>query len=72
MASDRKAVAARWVLRGQATATLVWLALVVPSVLLWRTSVAWLVIMSVWANVAGHASGWISAWINKDAQDGSA
>lgn len=38
--------------------TVVWLLLGIPSVLWWRESIAWLVFMSVWANVAGHFSGW--------------
>ena len=46
--------------RGQLTLTLAWLALVVPSLTVWRESVPWLVFMSVWANVAAHASGWVA------------
>lgn len=38
--------------------TLIWLILIIPSVLWWRESIAWLVFMSVWANVAGHFSAW--------------
>jgi hypothetical protein len=30
----------------------------IPSLIWWRESVPWLVIMSVWANVAGHWSSW--------------
>jgi hypothetical protein len=39
-------------------ATIVWLALAVPSVLLWKNSVPWLVGVSVYANVVGHWSSW--------------
>jgi hypothetical protein len=38
--------------------TVVWILLGIPSVLWWRDSIPWLVGMSVWANVAGHFSGW--------------
>jgi hypothetical protein len=44
-----------WV-RVHATLTILWMLLIFPSVLLWRDSVAWLVIMSVWANVAGSVA----------------
>jgi hypothetical protein len=39
-------------------ATIVWLALAVPSVLVWKNSVPWLVGVSVYANVVGHWSSW--------------
>lgn len=42
-------------------ATTVWIILVIPSVLFWSESVTWVVLMSVWANVAGHWSSWQAA-----------
>ncbi|MFI7448096.1 hypothetical protein ACIBQX_11410 [Nonomuraea sp. NPDC049714] len=39
-------------------ATITWIALMIPSLLWWKDSIPWLVIMSVWANVAGHWSSW--------------
>lgn len=41
-----------------ATLTIAWALLLVPSVLWWSESIAWVVIMSVWANIAGHFSAW--------------
>lgn len=41
--------------------TVIWLGLLVPSVLWWSTSIKWLVLMSVWANIAGHFSAWQAA-----------
>jgi hypothetical protein len=41
--------------------TVAWILLITPSVLFWRDSVAWLVIMSVWANVASSAASWQAA-----------
>jgi hypothetical protein len=35
----------------------VWIALVPPSVLLWRNSLPFLVFISVYANIAGHLAG---------------
>lgn len=51
----------RYLRRFQATMTIVWLLLVVPSVVWWRNSVPWLIFMSVWANVAGHFGSWQGA-----------
>lgn len=36
------------------TLTLVWVALVLPTLLWWRDSVLWVAIMSIWANIASH------------------
>ena len=45
----------------QGTLTAVWLVAIVPSLIWWSHSIAWVVFMSVWANVAGHAAGWVAA-----------
>jgi hypothetical protein len=34
--------------------TLVWVALVLPTLFLWRESVLWVALMSLWANIAAH------------------
>ncbi len=44
--------------RAHATATVVWLLLVVPTVIWWSESITWIALMSVWANFAGHLSAW--------------
>lgn len=41
-----------------ATATCVWLLLIIPSVFWWRNSITWIVFMSVWANLAAHFASW--------------
>lgn len=40
---------------------ILWLALSVPAMIWWRDSVAFLVFVSVYANVAGHVSAWQAA-----------
>lgn len=35
-------------------ATIVWILLLIPSVLWWSETIMWVVLMSVWANIAGH------------------
>lgn len=39
-------------------ATIVWIILLVPSVLWWNQAILWVVLMSVWANIAGHWSAY--------------
>ncbi|HEX7956679.1 MAG TPA: hypothetical protein VF508_07050 [Pyrinomonadaceae bacterium] len=34
--------------------TLVWAVLAIPTLLLWRDSVLWVALMSLWANIASH------------------
>jgi uncharacterized membrane protein len=34
--------------------TLVWVVLAVPTLILWRESVLWVALMSLWANIASH------------------
>jgi hypothetical protein len=41
--------------------TCIWICLLIPSLLFWSQSVTWVVLMSVWANIAGHWSAWQAA-----------
>lgn len=47
--------------RFHAVMTVLWLVLAVPSVLWWKDSILWVIILSVWANVASHFSAWQGA-----------
>ena len=49
--------------------TLAWAVLLVPSVLWWRDSLVWVVVMSAWANFAGHFSSWQAARVEVKQQD---
>lgn len=42
-------------------AVLVWTALILPTVLLWHSSILWVALMSVWANVVSHYTAWVSS-----------
>lgn len=44
-----------------AIATVVWLLLIIPSLLWWKESLLWVILMSVWANVASHFGAWQAA-----------
>lgn len=46
-------------------ATFMWMLLVIPSVLFWSESVTWVVLMSVWANVAGHWSSYQASRVER-------
>ena len=56
-------------------ATLVWIALAVPSLLWWKDALVWVIIMSLWANVVGHWSAFQASRAeengNDDASSGS-
>lgn len=47
--------------RFHGAATLAWACLIPPSVLWWRESLPWIVLMSVWANFVGHFGSWQAA-----------
>ena len=38
-----------------------WVTLILPTVLWWKGSVAWVAAMSLYANIAAHAAGWQAA-----------
>lgn len=50
-----------WLRRFHAVATVAWLVLTVPSVLWWKNSILWVILLSVWANVASHFGAWQAA-----------
>jgi hypothetical protein len=50
-----------WLRRFHAGMTMVWLVLAVPSVLWWKDSILWVIVLSVWANVASHFGAWQGA-----------
>lgn len=57
-------------------ATLVWILLIIPSLLWWSNSILWVVLMSTWANIAGHWAAWQAARVevkedNRESQDDS-
>lgn len=54
-------VPVRWLRHFHAGMTILWLVLIVPSLLWWKESLPWLVLMSVWANLAGHFAAWQGA-----------
>lgn len=45
-----------------------WVALAIPSVLWWKNSVLWVIIISIYANVVGHLSGYTAARADEAAE----
>lgn len=41
--------------------TFLWLALTVPSLLWWKDSILWVIVISLWANIVGHFSAYLAA-----------
>lgn len=41
--------------------TFLWLALTLPSIIWWKDSILWVIVISLWANIVGHFSAYIAA-----------
>jgi hypothetical protein len=48
-----------------------WVILAIPSVLWWKNSVLWVIIISIYANVVGHLSGYTAARADEAAEEGN-
>lgn len=59
-----------WLRRFHGCSTLVWLGLVIPTVWLWKDSVPWISLMSIYAIVVSHAGAW-QATRAEEAAEGS-
>lgn len=46
-----------------------WIVLAIPSVLWWKNSVLWVIIISIYANVVGHLSGYTAARADEAAEE---
>jgi hypothetical protein len=51
----------RYLRRFHAVMTLVWLVLAIPSLLWWKNSITWIIVLSVWTNIASHFGAWQGA-----------
>lgn len=47
--------------RLHAMMTVIWVMLTIPTLLWWRTSILWVLIMSLWANASTHWGAWQAA-----------
>lgn len=55
---DRLSAALR---RFHLTFVVVWTILIIPTLLLWKDSVLWIALMSVWANIQAHFASYMAA-----------
>ncbi|MFW0765955.1 hypothetical protein ACN0IV_08920 [Trabulsiella odontotermitis] len=51
------------------TAAIIWCGLAIPSVIWWKESVLWVIIISIYANIVGHLSGYSAARADQTAED---
>lgn len=51
-------------------ATLVWAMLLIPSLLWWKDSLLWIIVMSWWANVSASAAACLAAYSVLEQQSG--
>lgn len=49
--------------------TLLWVVLAIPSVIWWKDSVLWVIIISIYANIVGHLAGYTAARADEAAEN---
>ncbi|KNC91860.1 hypothetical protein [Trabulsiella odontotermitis] len=59
----------RIIKRCHLAAAVTWCALAIPSVIWWKDSVLWVIIISIYANIVGHLSGYSAARADQAAED---
>ncbi|WP_426506227.1 hypothetical protein [Serratia proteamaculans] len=45
-----------------------WVVLAIPSIMWWKDSVLWVIIISIYANIVGHLSGYTAARADEAAE----
>lgn len=60
---------AKWLRIGHLVAVVIWTILIIPTLLLWKDSVLWVGLMSVWANIQTHFSAYMGGRAEKRAID---
>ena len=56
-------------LRAHIILTTIWVLLVIPTVLFWKTSILWVAFMSIYAIIEMHVLGIITAQTTKEVED---
>lgn len=52
---------ARWGARVNLALAVFWVVAIWPTLALWKDSVLWVALMSLWANIASHIAAWLAA-----------
>ena len=50
-------------------AAVMWVGLAIPSLIWWKDSVLWVILISIYANIVGHLSGYSAARANQAAEE---
>ncbi|HGN9417216.1 TPA: hypothetical protein ACK11A_004998 [Klebsiella pneumoniae] len=50
-------------------AAVMWVGLAIPSLLWWKDSVLWVILISIYANIVGHLSGYSAARADQAAEE---
>ena len=50
-------------------AAVMWVGLAIPSLIWWKDSVLWVILISIYANIVGHLSGYNTARADKEAEE---
>ncbi|EPY7389453.1 hypothetical protein ACXEJR_000217 [Klebsiella quasipneumoniae] len=50
-------------------AAVMWVGLAIPSLIWWRDSVLWVILISIYANIVGHLSGYSAARADQAAEE---
>ncbi|HDX4047911.1 TPA: hypothetical protein ROG05_000251 [Enterobacter soli] len=58
----------RAIKRCHLAAAIMWFILAIPSIIWWKNSVLWVIIISIYANIVGHLSGYSAARADQAAE----
>ncbi|AKZ73969.1 hypothetical protein [Enterobacter roggenkampii] len=61
-------ISSRTIKRCHLAAAIIWFILTIPSVIWWKNSVLWVIIISIYANIVGHLSGYSAARADQAAE----
>ena len=50
-------------------AAVMWVGLAIPSLIWWKVSVLWVILISIYANIVGHLSGYSAARADQAAEE---
>ena len=50
-------------------AAVMWVGLAIPSLIWWKNSVLWVILISIYANIVGHLSGYSAARADQAAEE---
>ncbi|XFU48391.1 hypothetical protein AAHU79_12420 [Klebsiella pneumoniae] len=50
-------------------AAVMWVILAIPSLIWWKNSVLWVILISIYANIVGHLSGYSAARADQAAEE---